>query len=257
MRGWICGVLALAAVAGLALSAAGQIEVNRPRVVSKGVPAAQLPYTAEFKITKVQTLTNGSTITHETTEVVARDSQGRHMTASTMIPTSGDQTPRTNVSIEDPVAHTHAYWFSAVPRVTVTNRPEVGVARSSCDSAIRAPMQRIQTANNQSQKQNGEDLGKQTFLGLEAQGRRITTTYPVGEIGNSEELVRTEEHWFSTSPGLTGILVRHVSDDPEAGKSTREMVKFTQGEPDASLFQAPQDYEVVTQEVHDEVRCPQ
>ena len=32
---------------------------------------------------------------------------------------------------------------------------------------------------------------------------------------------------------------------------------FAQGEPDAALFQLPQDYEVVIQETHDEVRCPQ
>jgi hypothetical protein len=41
------------------------------------------------------------------------------------------------------------------------------------------------------------------------------------------------------------------------GKTTRELVSFTEGEPDAALFQAPADYEVVTQETHDEVRCPQ
>jgi len=37
---------------------------------------------------------------------------------------------------------------------------------------------------------------------------------------------------------------------------TRELVKFTQGEPDAALFQPPSDYEVVTQETHEEFRCP-
>jgi hypothetical protein len=63
--------------------------------------------------------------------------------------------------------------------------------------------------------------------------------------------------WFSTTPGLSGINVRQVNEDPQMGKTTRELVSFSQGEPDASLFQLPADYEVVTQETHDEVRCPQ
>ena len=88
------------------------------------------------------------------------------------------------------------------------------------------------------------------------QGRRVTHTYPAGSIGNSEELVRTDETWFSTTPGLNGILVRQVNDDAQMGKITREMVKFTPGDPDPASFQPPADYEVVTQETHDEVRCP-
>ena len=49
--------------------------------------------------------------------------------------------------------------------------------------------------------------------------------YPAGSIGNSEELVRSDETWFSTTPGLSGILVRQINDDAQMGKITREMVK--------------------------------
>jgi len=38
---------------------------------------------------------------------------------------------------------------------------------------------------------------------------------------------------------------------------TRELVRFTQGEPDAALFQQPDGYEVVVKETRDEVHCPQ
>jgi hypothetical protein len=62
--------------------------------------------------------------------------------------------------------------------------------------------------------------------------------------------------WFSTTPGFSGINVRQVNDDPLMGKTTRELVSFSQGEPDASMFQPPADYEVATVETHDEVHCP-
>src|SRR5271165_17909 len=97
-----------------------------------------------------------------------------------------------------------------------------------------------------------EDLGKQTFQGVEAQGRRTTWTIPAQSIGNSDDLVRNDEAWFSTTPGLAGINLRQVSDDPQSGRTTRELVKFTQGEPDAALFQPPADFEVVTQETREE-----
>jgi hypothetical protein len=101
-----------------------------------------------------------------------------------------------------------------------------------------------------------EDLGKQTFQGVEAHGQRNVWTIPARTIGNSDDLVRTDEVWFSTTPGYTSLNVRQVYDDPQTGRTTRELVKFIQGEPDAALFQPPADYEFVTQETHEEFRCP-
>jgi hypothetical protein len=96
----------------------------------------------------------------------------------------------------------------------------------------------------------------QTFEGIEAHGRRTTRIIPPGAIGNSGQLVRTDEAWFSTTPGLAGINVHEASDDPDTGKMTRELVRFTPGEPDLAAFQPPEGYETVTQDVHNEVRCP-
>ena len=67
MQGKICGVLALVAVACLPLPFSGQGQRSRSTSITMGNSAhtAQLPYTAEYKITNVRTLANGSTITHE------------------------------------------------------------------------------------------------------------------------------------------------------------------------------------------------
>jgi hypothetical protein len=256
MRGRIYGLLTLVVVAGFALSSASQIADTSGRVVSPGNSGSgtRLPYTAEFRITHVQTLANGSTITRETTEVHVRDSQGRTLVSSTTTPATDDQVAHSNFNINDPVAHTHTWWVVPGQRVTVSNMAQIGSARSNCAGSNLAPIP--QQAVEARIKPQTEDLGKQTFQGVEAQGRRTTWTIPARTIGNSDDLVRTDEVWFSTTPGLTSINVRQVYDDPQTGRMTRELVEFTQGEPDAALFQPPSDYEVVTQETHEEFRCP-
>jgi hypothetical protein len=256
MRGRIYGILTLAAVAGWSLSVAGQIADTSGKTVSarNGGPAERLPYTAEFRVTHVQTLADGSTVTRETTELHARDSQGRTLMMSSTTPASDDQTVHSSFNINDPVAHTHTWWVVPGQRVTVSNMAQPGTVRSTCAGGNLAQIP--QTAVEARTKPLTEDLGKQTFLGVEAQGRRTAWTIPARTIGNSDDLVRTDEVWFSTTPGLSGFNVRQVYDDPQSGRMTRELVKFTQGEPDAALFQAPADFEVVTQETHEEFRCP-
>ncbi len=102
------------AVAGLALFVSGQAasqvssQAARSHAPATTVRAAKVPYTAEYKITQVQTLADGTTITHETTEIKALDSQGRRMTAT--IVTSGDRAPTTHVMVFDPVARTQTHW---------------------------------------------------------------------------------------------------------------------------------------------------
>jgi hypothetical protein len=261
MRGRIYGILTLAAVAGFALSAAGQIAETqlsgvgtRAAAPATNRQAGRLPYTAEFRITHVQTLADGSTITRETSEVRARDSQGRTLNTSSTTPATDDQTVHSSVNINDPVAHTHTWWAVPGQRVTVSNMPDPGSAHAACAGTNVAAMPRA-TVDPRT-KPVVEDLGKQTFQGVEAQGHRSSWTIPARTMGNSDDLVRTDEAWFSTTPGLTGVNVRQVYDDPQSGRTTRELVKFTQGEPDAALFQPPADYEVVTQETREEFRCP-
>jgi hypothetical protein len=48
------------------------------------------PYTAEFKITTVKTLANGTTIAQDFAEVQAWDAHGRTMTAMTTVPASSN-----------------------------------------------------------------------------------------------------------------------------------------------------------------------
>lgn len=240
MRRCIFGILMLAAVTGLALVASGQVAGSRAKTVTPVHPAqvARLPYTAEYKISSRSTLANGVTITHESTEVVALDSEGRRMDARTEIPASADQTERTHFMVTDPVARTTSSWESPGRTAKVTAMPVPG-AQTSCPTV--APQQ----PSSEAPKSVTEDLGTETILGVEARGRRTTFTIPEGKIGNSAPLTRTDEIWSAIAPGLRGLQVRVIVDNPQSAKMEKELVNLNQSEPDAAVFQPPAGYEIV------------
>ena len=249
MHGKICGVLALVAVACLPLPFSGQGQRSRSTSITMGNSAhtAQLPYTAEYKITNVRTLADGSTITHESTETVALDSHGRRMTSTTTVPQSADKAPTTRVSVHDPVARNNSGWSVPGNKASVTAMPEPGATHSSCATSTprtaTPPTTRVQR-----EKPLTEDLGAETIQGVEAHGYRTTTTTPAGAVGNNEPLVRSTEIWTAIAPGLRSLVARSVSDDPQSGKTTRELTTFNQAEPDAAVFQPPADYEIVNKD---------
>jgi hypothetical protein len=245
MRVSINIAIVCAVVAGLALPVSAQAPRSRMTTVTMGnpAPAPRLPYTAEYKNSRVQTLVNGTTITHESTELVALDSQGRRMYSTTTIPLLENQTPITRVTVFDPVARTNSNWTVPGKNVTVTAMPLPGAPRNCATNVVLPTIPH--NAGVSGVKPTVEDLGTQTIEGVEARGHRTTFTTPAGAIGNDAPLVSTTEMWTATAPGLRGLVARSVIDNPQSGKMTRELTNFTQAEPDASLFQPPSDYEIV------------
>lgn len=242
------GILLFIAVAGCSLPVAGQAGRDRKTTATTDHAAhlARLPYTAEYKITKVKTLADGGTITRESTEVEAIDSEGRRATSTTTVPLSGDQTPRTLVHVFDPIARSNSNWSIPGDQATVMMMPAAGAAHSSCPSST--PRVTSAPASPERVAPTEEDLGLETIQGIEAHGRRTTTTTPAGVAGNDEPLVRVSELWIAVEPGLRGLVARQVTDDPQTGKMTKELVNFSQSEPDSSVFQPPSGYEVVSKE---------
>ena len=181
------------------------------------------PYTAEYKSTHTQRLADGNLINLESKEVVAVDSEHRHMTARSgaLVP---DGSPLgTRFIVIDPVAQTMSIWTSPGQRVTINTMPELGAARGCPTNKTGADV--VNLGHNSGSKPLIEDLGTDTIQGVEAHGRRITTTIPAGEIGNAAPLVRTRETWMAVAPTLQGLVVRENSDDPRSGqddKGTRQ-----------------------------------
>ena len=96
-----------------------------------------------------------------------------------------------------------------------------------------------------------ESLGKQTIEGVEAEGTRITTTIPAGEIGNELPIEIVSESWFS-SELHTVVLTRH--SDPRFGESTYRLTNINRSEPARSLFEVPSDYTVVQETISGPMR---
>ena len=87
-----------------------------------------------------------------------------------------------------------------------------------------------------------ENLGSQRIEGVEAQGKRTTTTIPAGEIGNTLPIEITEESWYS--PELQTVVMTKRRD-PRSGETTYRLTNISRRDPARSLFQVPADYTIV------------
>jgi hypothetical protein len=212
-------------------------------------PTWQTAFTAELKITTVKTLANGSTITREQTEVEAVDSHGRRYMST--ITTQPESEERTITTVTDLAAGTRTTWVTPGQQATVTSSRVSAMATNCAERGVSAAPQ---TAQHRSM--TTDDLGMETIEGVQAHGRRTTITTPAGLIGNSQPLVSTRESWVATAIKPFSPVLREINDDPESGKMTREATKVTLGEPDESLFQPPQGYEVVTRDTTQLSPCP-
>ena len=83
--------------------------VSSVAAIAQRVASAGSPYTAVKKTTVIQKLSDGTTITRESSSTEARDSQGRAMMQTAM----GEMQRQniTHTSVMDPVARTTTIWM--------------------------------------------------------------------------------------------------------------------------------------------------
>lgn len=86
-----------------------------------------------------------------------------------------------------------------------------------------------------------EQLGKQSFDGVEAEGTRTTVTIPAGEIGNEQPIRIVSERWYSPELQLD-VMTRH--SDPRMGETTYRLTNINRAEPDKTLFEVPGGYTI-------------
>ena len=232
---------------------------------ANNVRPAPVPYTAEFKITFVRTLPNGTTIKRESKEIEARDSNFRTFRQTVNATMGPNQSENTMTSVHDPVDDTNSNWQSRTHEAVVQKLPpqdqrqgcwrnDAGTFSANFGPHPSPQMPVATTVQQQQPKPQTEDLGVTTIEGIEVHGRRITRTIPAGQIGNDQPLVTTNEMW--SAPSLMGLTLKSISDDPRNGKVTREVVHLDLGEPDQAIFQPPSDYKIQVQEMH-QVPCEQ
>ena len=234
------------------------------------------PYSAEVITDHMQQLADGNRIVEHSSGRVYRDKEGRIRREQDRA--SGNPT----ISIVDPVAGV-AYSLDPERRIAWKSSARVGVAllnkldaakmeAARVDAAkFEAELKRIEALASEVRKKeegrraetvtvetgggivtmrrspNGgeqhkeEALPPRTLEGVSVQGRRMTTTIAAGAIGNEWPITIVSEEW--TSPDLQ-VLVLTDRKDPRNGDSSYKLQRIVRGEPSATLFQVPTDYEV-------------
>lgn len=191
------------------------------------------PYTAEAVTETVQVLADGNRITRKTTAQVARDGEGRtrrHDKLGGIGPWAANQAHEL-IFINDPVAKLS--WVLEVGEKTART---MALAFPFVDAKPGGVQVRHAAAPEKT-----ESLGKRNVEGVVAEGTRITTTIPAGEMGNDRPIEAVSERWFS--PELqTVVMTRH--NDPRFGETTYRLTNIVRAEPPRSLFEVPPGYQV-------------
>jgi hypothetical protein len=204
-------------------------------------PLLNAPYTLTRKMSSVQRLANGTTITRNMTTKEAKDSSRRVYSEMHHMAPRLDEEQKDSVvyTLSDPQARTYLQWNSRSREAILTREPEPITLRTSARFAPQALA--TETLEHTQPQVTREDLGTRTIAGLEARGTCTTRVTPVGQEGNDAPLTFTTERWISTEYGITVLMVR---DDPRSGTRTEEVTEFQLGEPDPALFQAPEGYTI-------------
>lgn len=238
-------------------------------VAAAGFPVASAttnqPYTATQKVTHIQKLADGTTITNVSTNIEARDSQGRTMQQHEMIGGLSKDRP-TMTTVFDPVAHTMTHWMS---RSKTATRIQMSVPSLHVMTGTASSVQPARTASGSSSFVLGsvsatttaggfiptgdsslhpeikhEKLGSRDIAGVYAEGTRTTITFPIGFQGNDRPIVTVNETW--QSPDLKIVLLS-TYEDPRSGTQTTEVTNLDRAEPDPAIFAPPQGYEIKEQ----------
>jgi len=201
-------------------------------------------YSALQNNTVSQTLTDGTHIeSKQQTYQFYRDSQGRQRTEMRQhfFGPTGEQVEFVrNIIIIDPVACVEYNLIVsehlALRHIYALN--EMTPAEQS--NAVKQPAHG--TPDELRHETSTERLGTDTIEGLAVEGTRITTTYPVGSLGNDRPFVVTHEVWkMSLEPKL---VVLSKTSDPRSGETTERVTNFQFGEPSPTVFQVPSDYRI-------------
>jgi len=277
----VLAFVAVGMLAAVAVEAQDTMTFNyevQARVPLEAKTLKGAPYSAEVVTDHTQSLPDGNRIVEHSTGRVYRDKDGRVRREEDR--PSGNP----SISIVDPVAgvsyaldpERRIAWKTPIQAgIAIMNkleavRPEAGVRRHTSDGpdgpvvggvvemrhkeggapghggetvAVEATggfvtLRRFPAGGEQHKE---EGLAARTMEGVRVEGVRTTRTIAAGAIGNEWPITSVSEEW--TSPDLQ-VLVLTERKDPRNGDSSYRLQRIVRGDPAASLFQVPSDYEV-------------
>jgi hypothetical protein len=200
-------------------------------------PVGNAPFTGVIVVERTIVRPKGGPVLNlKTTRDVARDSQGRVYNVLRGLVPASETSPPPVVRIHFYDLQTRSYTYLYPQRKIYTT----GIV-SHPPAAEPADLLASPAGNsiplNQFTKQ--EDLGTHSVDGVSAHGVRETQTIPAASGGPEQEIVLTDEYWYSEDLHMN-VVVKH--NDPRTGSVTMTLTQVTRTEPDPSLFQIPDGY---------------
>ena len=206
-------------------------------------PVTGAPYSAVRTVTRVEKLSDGTTITHQSVINEARDSNGRTYTQTQIVGTqSATGTPRVLYRVFDPVNRETISWSSSSKEANLMHLPDPSQfqgRRGAWRTSGAGASPRLH--GNARFKPTVQSLGSKTIDGVVADGTLTTIVIPAGAQGNDQPITITHESWVSSDLKLT---VMRIDTDPRFGTTTTELTNISRAEPSTALFQAPAGYTV-------------
>jgi hypothetical protein len=209
-----------------------------PGEPGEGKTVTGIPLTAQIAVTHENTLSDGNHISRTSQTTLYRDAQGRtrrEVTVEAATPATAS-VKHVIIMINDPVTGKR-YMLDPTNKTARELRGPHGHGDQPKRPAGEAVKEML------SKNVQRDQLGNKTISGFEASGEKVTRTIAAGEIGNEKPIEVVTERWFSADLQLP-VLIVHT--DPMMGTATTKVTSVTRGEPDASLFQVPSDYKVVS-----------
>lgn len=193
------------------------------------------PFNAIAHTTWVRTLPDGSTVTTENARVVARDGEGRiFQERRTFVPVPNPKSEESRAyatEYDDPVART---IYRCIPEAKTCNEFPFFMAPEADRPAGLQPDGTTYLAR--------ENLGADTFAGLDVVRTRETYTFYRASIGNTNTILRTIEFWYSPALGVNLQVKRH---DPRDGDQTLWLSGLSLSGVSPKYFQVPTDYRII------------
>jgi hypothetical protein len=186
-----------------------------------------LPHTARFENEYIEVLADGTRVQRQRKLIEMRDSQGR--TRIENFPPEDVNCCRSDdkpdgVDLYFPSRRQFIQLFPGRKTASVFTFPGTG------------PVPRHLDPNDKNAKR--ESIPGKTIAGIYAEGRRITWV-------RGPNFVDVEEEWVS--PDLKVVVLRtYTSTDPRSEGGITKIQELDRIEPDATLFEIPKDYKIVT-----------
>jgi hypothetical protein len=200
-------------------------------------PKPNAPFTALARTIVVRTLPDGSTVTNQNQRHVARDMDGRvFQERVTFVPVPNDGSHKMRVhaiDYEDPVSQTWYRCNTAEQVCQLRGYHAKFVEGDEVPQGLQPGRRTYLTREN---------LGVETFAGLEVQHSRETWTLASESVGNTGTILRTVEYWYSLELGVNVQVKRH---DPRDGDQTLWLTDVSLSAPEPDRFKIPADYRVV------------